>query len=318
MFSYRSIMKKSWQVTRNHKALWFLGFLSIAFASGGEYRIIANILSQNVTSGISSMAVAYNEGTAVSNIIAGLGNIFHQSPAAFIWLMFFALIILGLSIFLIYIAINSQASLVKLGAQALMAKKKDEQLEFKHAWNVSKKHFWPVLSTNVLAKAINVGLLFIVGLPLLLAISSYGFITSFIFSLLFVALIPLIFSISLIGKYAINYNVLEDYTFTQSIGKAVSLFKKNWIVSLEMSFILFFINFLVGFSALVISFCLIMLPLIVPPLLFFLIINMIIALILIIVVGYSLNVFQTTSWTNLFLEMHSENAKSKIERMLNK
>lgn len=308
-------MKKSWEIVKNYKALWFLGFLSIIFASGGEYNIIANVLSKDMMSGVNSIASIYSDKATAGSLLSGLSSVFKTSPEAFVWLLFLLVIIAGLVIFILYIAINSQSTLIRASARILTSKKRG-YLDFKDSWNSSKKNFCPVLSINILMRAIITGLFFIAGLPLLFLIINNGFGVSFVFSLLFILLVPVSFAVALIGKYAIMYNVLEDMPFSRSIASAWKLFKKNWILSLEMSFILFFINFGIGFIAIVIAYCLIMLPLIIPPFLFFLALNFIIAFLIMILSGSALNVFQMSAWTNLFIELQADNAKSKIERLL--
>ncbi len=316
MFSYRAILKKSWQLAKEHKSLWFLGFLSVAFASGGEYNIIANSLSRDMMSGVNSIASIYSGQPRISNFLAGLGDVLRVSPEAFLWLIFLFIILAGVFIFLLYIAINSQCTLIKSSAKILTGNKRSH-FDFREAWDDSKKHFCPVLSMNILMKAIVTGLFFIIGLPLLfLIINNNGFASSFIFALLFVLLIPLSFAVALVGKYAIMYNTLHELNFARSVASAWQLFKKNWLVSLEMSFILFFINFIIGLAAIMLAYCLIVLPLAIPPFLFFLMFNFIIAFAIVVVCGSVLNVFQLSAWTELFLRLQSEQAKSKIERLL--
>ena len=51
-------------------------------------------------------------------------------------------------------------------------------------------------------------------------------------------------------KYAIAYVVIKGSGFVEAVKLGWQLFVKNWLVSLEMAFILFFINFAVGFGLL--------------------------------------------------------------------
>lgn len=317
MFSYRTILKKSWHLAKERRSLWFLGFLSIALASGGEYNIIANALGRDTLAGVNSVASIYGGRPSANSLVNHLGEVLRVSPEAFLWLIFLLLIVAGAFIFLLYIAVNSQCTLVRSSAKALSGKAKNS-LDFKKEWQESKRNFWPVLSVDILMKAVVTGLFFIIGLPLLFMIINNGFLVSFAFSLLFVLLIPLSFAAALVGKYAIMYNLLSGLNFSRSVAAAWRLFKRNWLLSLEISFILFAINFLAGFAVIAIAYCLIMLPLMIPPFLFFLMANFILAFGIMVISGSVINVFQTAAWAEIFLRLQDGQAKSKIERLLAK
>ena len=175
-----------------------------------------------------------------------------------------------------------------------------------------------VFSLNLMIKIVISLVFFITGLPLLfMALSSTPILVT-VYTVLFVILVPVAVSLSLLLKYAIAYRVLDNKSFVSALENAGKLFSKNWLVSLEMAIILFIINFLASIVVLVIL-SLFLLPLLLLGLMFqigwLIIMTMLLAISLIIIFGSILTTFQVTTWTNLFLRLKDKGAMAKLERV---
>jgi hypothetical protein len=120
--------------------------------------------------------------------------------------------------------------------------------------------------------------------------------------------------------------VIENKKFFPALQQGWQLFVNNWLISIEVAIILFFINVLVLILLSIISF--------VGFFLFFglalstvfvlssgflfwlvLIIGFLLLLAIMILGGSLLNVFQISSWTDLFVQLREGGASSKIERV---
>jgi hypothetical protein len=142
----------------------------------------------------------------------------------------------------------------------------------------------------------------------------------------FIIFIPVALALSFIAKYAIAYIVIKGHGFMEAVKAGWQLFIKNWLVSVEMAFILFFINFFVGLL-LVLTILTLTIPLLFLALAAYkltslaglwivavLALTMLLAII--ILGGAMLATFQISSWTGLFIELTGKGGISKIIRLL--
>lgn len=321
MFSHRSLLKQALNIAWKHKYLWFFGLFASFVASGGswEYRILTNNINQNlIDSSYSHLNNIAAVGDLIKNFCLGIANLFRYDWASILNAITIILITVILLAVFIWLAISSQAALVDSVKKLLNSKKKETLLGIRDSLVVGHCHFWPVLGLNLAIKIL-VGFAFlIIGLPLLFMVISDTAVLATTYIILFVIFIPLATGLSLMIKYAIAYQVLEKTSFVASLEQGWKLFKKNWLVSLEMAVIIFIINFLAsGFLLLVIS--LLLFPLLLLGLLFklnwLIILLMLLAIILIVLVGSLLTTFQIATWTGLFLRLKEKGGLAKLERL---
>lgn len=321
MFSYRSILKQAWLVVWKHKYLWFLGlFASLAVAGGSmEYQFITDSVSQGLIGGsYQNLSNVLALGDLGQQILAGVVNLFSQNIILILNALSFFLLFLLLVFLFVWLAISCQAALVDNVKQILTAKRKTPIFSFREGLTHGSKHFWPVLGLNILIKACICLAYFIASLPLLFLVASDNYIFVIVYTILFTIFVPVAVSLSLIIKYAISYCVLEDYSLVKSIEKGWKLFKNNWLISLEVALILFFISFLASFVALLILFILLF-PIFWVSLSFSIvwlsIAILIIGLIFIIAFGSMITSFQVAAWTNLYLQLKENKGIAKLERI---
>ena len=333
---YRRILSQAWKITWHHKYLWFFGLFAVLFTSGGEYEIFIRIFSgdtnQPVLPGLRRLT---ETGIFSQQGMEGISRLIKDDPLTFMKVSLVLLVILVLFIFLIWLSVISQTALVK-NVSSLLGKKivssKTGTVSAKVAANnfsssvlKANEKFWPIFGLNVVSKAVIYLAFVLVSLPIILSVGGSGAIIKFLYVIVFIIFVPVAFALSFIFKYAIAHVVIKGSKFVDSIKDGWQLFIKNWLVSLEMAFILFFINFIAGLLII-----LIVLSLIIPFLFLALvvyqlaatigfwiiiIIAFIILLAIIILSGAVLSTFQISSWTTLFIELVNKGGVSKIVRI---
>ncbi len=319
---YRPILKIALQILWRAKYLWFFGFFAALAANSSEVNLLINNFSSvNEQSdsllGLKDLYASGLTGTFFSRLTEMFAN-FNANVLVLL------LLLLALFIFVLWLAITSQAGLI-FGAD----KEYHKQISnFSTCFKAGRQNFWQVLGLNIIGKLIIVGLMFVLGAPLAwLYLKSTSSTTQFLFVLLsFVILIPLAVIISFIIKYAIIFVVLQKEKVAQSLKSAWKLFIKNWVVSIEMAILLFFVSILAGLAMIVVAIVL-AIPL---SLLLYLIyaiqiqgfmmiatIIVFITLILILFwIGAMLSTYQMTCWVLLFDKLNSSQVYSKITRFI--
>ena len=333
---YRRILSQAWKITWHHKYLWFFGLFAVLFTSGGEYEVFVRIFSgdinQPVLPGLSRIA---ETGIFSQQGMGGASRIIKEDPITLMKVGLVLLVILVLFIFLIWLSVISQAALVKnvsslAGKKAVppkagVASSKAVSENFSSSVLKANEKFWPVFGLNVMNKAAIYLAFILVSLPIIITAGGIGAIIKYLYVIAFIVFVPVALALSFIFKYAIAYVVIKGNKFIDSIRAGWLLFVKNWLISLEMAFILFFINFISGLLII-----LVVLSLIIPFLFLALVVYQLattigfwiiitiafIALLAVIVLsGAVLSTFQISSWTTLFIELVNKGGVSKIVRI---
>jgi len=327
MTFYRNILKQAFSLTWRHKYLWFFGLFATLIGGGGEYEVLTRGIggdtTQNFFPNLSRLA---ETGIFSRNGLANMGELFKNDPFTTIILILVSLIILALVIFLVWLMIVSQTALVNNSAE-IISNKKELPAGVKSGIAAGVKYFWPVLGLNIIIKAIVYLAFFLISLPIVFWATKLSSPTiSSLYIILFIILVPVAIVLSFIIKYAICYVIIKGNNLMNAIKEGWQLFTKNWLISVEMAFILFFISFLVGL-AIILAVLILIIPFLFLALLLYkaisfigfwliIIIGLIVLLAIIIGGGAALTTFQITSWTGLFIELVSHGGTSKIERIV--
>lgn len=338
MSLYRNILKQAWNITWRHKYLWFFGLFVALLGNSGEYEIIARKLSLNASGNFLNFGGLAETGIFSGSALVNIGQLFKSEPFTVIMILVVWLVILVLLGFLLWLIIVSQAALVNNSATIITNKRKGQDIGIKDGVMAGTKYFWPVLGLNIVIKIIIYSAITLVSLPIIFTIARVGSSaelapalstgTNLLFILLFIIFIPAAVALSFIIKYAICYVVIKGSRFIDSIRQGWQLFIKNWLVSVEMAFLLFFINFLVGLGILLVVLIL-TIPFLFLAILAYklisltsfwliVIIGLTFFLFIIIAGGAALATFQTASWTGLYIELTGRGGISKIVRIFNK
>lgn len=323
---YRKILHQSWVNTWKNKYLLFFGLFAALLGNGGGLEVVFRVLNkenqQVMFSGLSKLSAT---GFFSMQTIF---NIFNLMRTDFLNMVIFSLVFLLLLLlvgFLFWLMVMSQGALVNNAAKIEGGKSHSFEMGVK----VGAEKFWPVLGLNVIYQGIVYFLLLLISLPIILSASRPSYIAaSVLFILLFLILVPIAVAFSFVIKYAIAFVVIKQEKLKESLVKGWELFSKNWLVSIEMAFLLAFINLIVVllliFTFLVLSIPLLFVALILAKLTFVFafwivfISSLLFYLFILVFVGSTLSAFQITAWTSLFIQLTGKGAKSKIIRIFEK
>jgi hypothetical protein len=316
MSLYKKVLSQAWKIVWRHKYLWFFGFFAALLGGGSEYNVLFRGFSgdagQALFPGWQRIA---ETGIFSSQTFTNIGRIMREDPLSLMILLAVFLVILILGGFLIWLSVVSQAALVNNAAGHLANK----NVDFGRGIRVGINKFWPVLGLNVIVKLL-VCLVFI-----LIAFLTVLTTSKLIYIISFIIFIPIALALSFIIKYAVAYIIIKENGFMESIKEGWRLFIGNWLVSLEMAFILFVINLLVSLAL-----ALVVLTLAIPFLFlavafykmaaaagfwFIIILGFILILAIIVFGGAILSSFQISSWTGLFVQLVNKGGTSKIIRV---
>lgn len=324
--SYREILKKSWQNTWRNKYLWFFGLFAALLGNGGEIDIIFRSFN---TDSRQELFLGWNRmmetGFFSKGVFSGIGKIAHEDPFSLFLALSVLFLLVVLGAFLVWMSMVSQAAIVNNSSKNDGKKKVD----FKEGINAGIKNFIPVFALNLFSRVAIYILFVLISLPILTNSSkSDVFLNSILFMIAFLIFIPLSIVVSFIVKYAIAFTVVKGKKISESIKMGWELFVNNWLISIEMAFVLFFINLLVGFS-LIMLFLVLAVPFMFFALLFsqlalyfnfwaIVLAALILFLFIAALIGSALATFQISTWTMLFVELTGKKVESKLNRLFAK
>jgi hypothetical protein len=326
MISYRQILRRSLAITWQNKYLWFFGLFASFLSIGAEYKILINSMSRdailNWLTGWQTLAV---DGIWHGRIFVWLIAVWQNNPFAAFLLMALFLVVLAAAIFVIWMVISSQVVLVDNAKKIIKGAKDKIKISLHDEIKIGQASFWPVLILNILIKIIITALVFLIVLPLLfVGLSTLA--ANILYSGLFIILVPVAILVAFVFKYAIAYVIIEKQDVKKALRSAHLLFKANWIISTEVSLLLFLISFL---STILI---LIMAGIIFIPFMLFaisfvqifsaavssftILLGITVSALFIIAAGSFLATWQIIAWTNLFLSLNNHGGESKLERLI--
>lgn len=312
---YRDILKKSFIITFKNKILWFFGLLAAPLIGIVEYKILA------ISFGELDDLWIFSEWNRILGIfrLDIIRRLLIINPTAVVILLMIFVLSIFFIFFLIWLAIVAQCSLIDAVSQSDPKSLTTSKIQGSIASGIS--NFLPVFGVHFFVKLAFTLSFFLISLPMIIiAIGGKGIelgILYFIFSLF---LIPITMIIIFVSKYAINYIVIRKENFFDGIKKGYNLFVENWLVTIEMSIILFLISmFFVGFLvAVVVSFMILPFGFLIYifaqiGLIFLLEFSLILAFIFLILLSLFLaavlSTFQYSSWVLLFKRLDSSNEK---------
>lgn len=310
---YRQILLKSWQITKKFAYLWPLGLLAAFLGNGGEYQILFK--ESGVIANQPNILSSWKE-----NIVWFVSN-FDVKGVKIIFFLLIIVVTVALLLFFLWLIVSSFGGLIKGAALA----KNGEKSKYGQLLMAGSKNVKPLLGLVVLAKIIVYGFLVLILGPLMLTVFGHNSTVNLLIVIVsFLIFVPLSIIVSLVTKYAAAYVMLSGFKFWDSFKMGWRLFYANWLISLEMAFILFIINILVGLAYIIVStlifapfFLFAFMNLLKSPQTFDLLIYICVTLLLAIsaFVGAWLATFQISSWTFLFLRLNEgDKVYSKIVR----
>jgi len=317
---HRDVLKRSWHITLKNKFLWLFGFFAAVLGSGGEFEIIfrnyGNIDETSET--LFSLQNLYQEGF-ITNVVTNAKNLIAAYPFQGLLFLFVFIVV---AIIVIWLAIVSQIALFD-SVKKISA---GQSSNLDNGYKAGSKFFGPAFGINAVIKVLLYVFLLIIGLPLItwfLVMNNFAGALLFIL-FVFLVFVPLTVIVSFVIKYAVAYVVIRGYKTWDAVKEGWRLFSRNWLVSLELAFILLIIGLLVGL-AMIILLGFISIPFVLLSLvaLFFgsnvgftisLLVGLIIWFCLIAILGAAFITYQYSAWTLLFLKLVEDRAPSRLVR----
>ena len=324
---YRKILKNAFLISWHNKYLWFFGIFATFLSTSGGYEMMLKVMLGGESSKEYSIA---DTGILTSEGLVNVKNLIVSSSGESLFFMGVTLLVLvGLVLFVVWVATVSQCAIVSDYARLTKAKviKNEHVAKIKTSFDIASVSFWNVLFINVLNKVVLAVVFAVVGVvAVAAATSNSGFVFEALFVLVFMIFIALTLSIAFVAKFAIGYIVVKNKNFFVAVKMGFRLFVNNWIISLELAFMLFSLNFVIGLVVSLVTFV------IAIPFTFFSLLlgniggamgfwvvalpGIVTLVVIITVMGSLLTTFQISTWTGLFLELVGrKEQKSKILRV---
>lgn len=319
---YRHILRDAWNVTRKNKVLWIFGFFVSFLGAGGVYELLVQGTGKlGLNQDFGSYLVLSALVPTGPEILTTLGNL---GAANSIVLVLFGIAALGVLAVAVWIIVSSQGAII----HGIRDAHKRKKLRFSKLFAAGSEVFGRLFIMNLLSRfAIAASFYLILSLMLLLLAKGTLF-ASLLYLAAFLVLMPLTLIIGFITIYAAAYITLNRMKLVDAVETALFLFRKYWLISLEIAVILFAINIAVSLGVgLLFSFLAVMfLPLIIGASLVGANVGLWIALglagivgvALLVLVGAGLITYQYSVWTLLFMKLHVRGHRgiSKLVRML--
>src|SRR6056297_1703416 len=331
MSLYRNILKQAAQIVWRHKFLWFFGFFAAFLGGFGEYELMFNRADSGFAQNFLIKFQRFQELNIFSWEFWGNAvDLFQASPISMLIVIGMLLILLALIIFLIWLAVVSQEGIIFRTGQLIESKKNSSKLNIQKGLESGMNHFWPVLALNILSKLLLFLIFFFLSLVFLFLIPQSGQLwIEALYVLLFIIFLPIALIAAFILKYSICYVIIGKESLVSSIEKGWKLFLRNWLITLEMALILFFITFaatvVLLFASLIIAIPVyFLIDLLVVSgagaIGFWVVVAMLLLMALCVaVIGGTITSFRISSWTTLFDRISSqEGGLSKIVRWAEK
>jgi len=321
---YRQALIHGWDMATKHKLLWMFGLFAAFLGQMGLLDLIVNtaLVKENYV----FYPLLFDIRELFGVLVQLLQNVGLEG-SAWIWIIWLMIFFGAAKVLLIFMSTVSQGALIDANAQQGKGRKK-KHVDVGRAWDKGVSHFWRLLLLNVVKRVVIMLLAASVGFALYNVIQGGGTWHVVLFVVLFVLAMIVGMALSFLVIFAAGYVVIEEYSFKDSVAAAWHLFTGHWLVSLEVSFLLFIANIIVGGlaalglvlfvgeMAVVWAGTLLIGSSIVQQIGFFF--GTALIILYWAFLGSSLMVFTTSVWMDLFMKMHKKGIKSRVLHLLGK
>lgn len=317
---YTDVLAHSWAITTKHSHLWIFGlFAALIVGIGGAIdkylRYVQNILNQvNVLSPEFWQRGAW--ASFIGNIISGI------QAGDFSTAVFAGLLLAAIGC-LVYMMMVAEGALIYTASLD-----RKQPIKFIEAFLVGHRHAGPLFFLNTGGLLLLMATVYAMSV---IAVNSPWSDTWYEVDLLTmllsgIALIPVVFITIFTSQYAANYIVLRGAHLWSAIGQGAKLFFKNWLVTFELSVVIF--GLALGLNiGLVLAVFIVMAPYAVAALVFSSadqasiitsasFIGGLAYLIGLLLFASLFGMWQWGAWTNVFTRLLKEKHTGKIIRLL--
>jgi hypothetical protein len=323
---HRPILKKAWQITRQFKTLWFLGLFAAIVSGSGEFGLLTRIFFfQGQNDGVFSKTYdnfqlgLQDSIEAGSNLWSNIWISVTESPESFISALFILIVSIAITIFVIWLVTVAQAGLISNISRI----NKNKKTTINEGIDVGVEKFWSILTVNVIYKVV-LGIIFILLGKELLLLTTIGLGSTIMHVALLTIASVIVVVLSFVVRYQILNIVLNKEKVIPAFRSAWQLFTKNWLISLEMAFIVFLVYLVATALAVFLTAIFLAIPLVFiayPDIIpyFAMIIISILSLISMFVITFFIVAFVSTLnwsiWTLLYDKIKTKGPMSAIMRL---
>ncbi|MEK7615310.1 MAG: hypothetical protein AAB431_02920 [Patescibacteria group bacterium] len=225
---YRTLLREAFTHTWQRKSLWIFGIFAGFISTGGVFEVALSGLKQATAAGsfleqlLDQTFVGYAYASQAILLFQQIGP--GQIGAFLILCTLFCL-------FFLVLGIISQA--------ALIHSVRFTQKNFTELRRSVHKHFWDIFLVDAFTKILTILLTALTTLPTLLFLLNGNSFSSTLLFCHLVLFIPAVIVLHILSMLAIVDVVEADHHAFEAIRKALQLFKKQWLTTLEFGFVLF-------------------------------------------------------------------------------
>jgi hypothetical protein len=233
---YRPLLKKALSTAWFHRELWPLAAVAGILGTGTA---VNDILAQMRNTALSSDGTG-GASNDVYTFFHGYFTYFSHTDIGSTIGSF--LILFGIGIFLTVLLLSAQHAILRTVHRAANNKQKVSARELLN--EASHVRFRRLFVLNAFFKILTVNILLVTGF-LLTGLNGDTVVADALFGVIFsIFALALIFSLNIIGVYSIINVTKDNDTVTEALEEALERFMSHPLVSLEMSVLMFGLNFL--------------------------------------------------------------------------
>jgi len=293
----------------------------------GEFELLARIIFKPGSNQGLILGAFESFKTGIQNTLptgadlwSNLLTLLINAPLNLISLILVLVAIVLIALFVIWLAVVSQVGLIR-NIDSIIDKNPKPTIN--EGLEAGVENFWPIITVQLIYKAILFIVFVLLGkeIILLTLLPTAGIVIHIILLILF-SLIMIV--ISFVIRYQIIFIILKKEKIITALKSAWKLFIGNWLISLEMAFILFIVYLSAAYLTAFIFALFLAVPLVFLtysyqiPAIFILVIGAIsisAVPVIIFLITAIVNTFQWASWTLLFKRISAGKSSSKIIRL---
>ncbi len=320
MIKYKEIILSIFRIILHNKYLWFFGLFVAFLSNSGVYKSLYGDTGNTLVDDWLKL-----KETGIFDF--GIFTRIIEAAQADFWGLVLRIAVLlsvfALGIFILWLAVVAKGALVYNAAKLSANKKTD----FSEGLRKGRDNFWPVFFFKAGEKIVISVFLLLVLLYVLLtsSLAEYGFMM-WIYYVVLLFLFFITFLWSLVINYSIASQVINKTRFIDSFFIGFRMLKNNFIASVESGIVIFIVNFILSFAALILI-AAIAIPFVFLMFLFYrisfisglnftLFSGAVLLFIIIATMGGVLSAIIEIFWTTIFLILSKTKPKSRIGSIL--
>lgn len=308
---YQDVLKRAWMVTKKYRSLWFFGLFSAPIVNGGVFEFLYRsfqldpLSSYNVFKGYGE---AFAQMSVMRSVLELLTTVTSSTSPSFPSVLLSVLVVAA-CLFLFALMIASLDALIN-GVRSAF---KNTALSIRDGLRVGRTSFWQVAFTLLASTLAMTGLLTLLRALFTVRTGISNLVTGSALIGVLIVMAALIF-VYFVAFYTIASVIIKRQAWNEALKEGFQLAKQHWLVSLELSLVLFVITLLIGLVGFAIIMLFIGLPfyfilytaavgLLLPVPAFLVMALQVLLNALVIGLWGILSVFQVSSWTLLYLQL---------------